>query len=355
MTFTRIALRRLLCSLMFLCAALLAPAQNQEPSQSGRVVAPPRYKGFTGLAFSPDGQILAAGSFDYTIRLWNPKSGALISRLQGHSATAIRIAFSHDGKILASGSGRGDLSIKLWDVSRHELIRTLVGHEHNVNALAFSPDDTVLVSGSEDHTLRFWDVKTGTQLRVLHDQATIWTLSFDPSGKMLAVGNHEGYVEIYDWPSGQQVRTIDALGKILRAINGETKDPVMSLAFRPGQKQFVTASGFGMLMLWDVTSGTRLTFCKERSAGYLSVAISPDGRLVAAGAGNAPGTPTPVYLWEPDGDGSPRKLDAHTGWIWGLAFSPDGTLLASASSDSLRIWDVKTGSLLRTLLPETDR
>ena len=194
-------------------------------------------------------------------------------------------------------------------------------------------------------------MKTGTQLRLLRDQAAIWTLSFDPSGKLLAVGNHEGYVEIYDWPSERLVRSIDAVGKMLRLINGEIKDPVMALAFRPGQKQFVTASGFGMLILWDTTSGAELTLCKERSDGFLSVAISPDGRLVAAGAGSTPGTPTPVYLWEPDGGGRVRQLDAHKDYIWGIAFSADGTVLASASSDDLKIWDVKTGNLLRTIQP----
>jgi len=159
--------------------------------------------------------------------------------------------------------------------------------------------------------------KTGTQLRLLRNQAAIWTLSFDPSGKLLAVGNHEGYVEIYDWPSERLVRSIDAVGKTRRLINGEVKDPVMSLAFRPGQNQIVTGSGFGALILWDTASGTELTRCKEKSDGFLSVAISPDGRLVAAGASSTPGTSTSIYLWEPEGDGKVRQLDAHKSWIWG--------------------------------------
>jgi WD40 repeat protein len=266
-----------------------ARQQHEASSHSGAPPGAVDLRGFTGIAFSPNGRILAAGSFDHTIKLWDPQSWALVGTLEGHSAPVTRVAFSHDGEILASGSGRGDLSIKLWNVSTHKLIRTLVGHEHIVNALAFSPDDGVLVSGSEDHTVRFWEVRTGNQLRVLRGKETIWALSFDSSGKVLAVGNHDGYVEIYDGQSGRFVRRIDAVGTILRLTNGKTKDPVMALAFRPGKEQIVTGSAFGVLLLWDTPSGESLTLCWEKSDGFLSVAFSPDGSLVAAGASSTPG------------------------------------------------------------------
>ncbi len=118
------------------------------------------------IAFSPDGKILASGSGDKTIKLWDISTGETIKMLTGHSKGVDSVSFSPDGKILASGSY--DKTIKLWDVSTGENIRTLTGHSNDVNSVSFSPDGKILASGSEESTIKLWNISTGMNIRTLN-------------------------------------------------------------------------------------------------------------------------------------------------------------------------------------------
>ena len=108
------------------------------------------------MAFSPDGQRLASGSWDQTIRLWDVASGRSLLELKGHSAYVSSVAFSPDGQRLASGSG--DNTIRLWDVASGRSLLELKGHSASVDSVAFSPDGKLLASGSWDKTIRLWDI-----------------------------------------------------------------------------------------------------------------------------------------------------------------------------------------------------
>jgi len=117
----------------------------------------------SSVAFSPDGKVLASGSFDDTIKLWDVQTGRALQTLTGHSDNVNSVAFSPDGKVLASGSA----TIKLWDVQTGRVQQTLTGYSDIVNSVAFSPNGKVLASGSYDNTIKLWDVQTRRALQTL--------------------------------------------------------------------------------------------------------------------------------------------------------------------------------------------
>jgi archaellum biogenesis ATPase FlaH len=135
------------------------------------------------LAFSRDGGLLASGSDDRTVRLWDPATGAALRTIERHSGSVWTLAFSWDGGLLASGSG--DCTVRLWDPATGAALRTLEGHSDPVYTLAFSRDGGLLASGSGDRTVRLWDPATGAALRTLEGHSSwVRTLAFSRDGQL---------------------------------------------------------------------------------------------------------------------------------------------------------------------------
>jgi|FLYN01.1.fsa_nt_gi WD40 repeat protein/serine/threonine protein kinase len=323
---------------------------------TGKPVFPP-LRGHTdyvnSLAFSPDGQTLVSGSADGTLRLWDVATGEPIGEpLEGHTDGVWSVAFSPDGELIASGSD--DMTVRLWDAATGEPVgEPLEGHTDYVSAVVFSPDGETLVSGSYDTTIRLWDVATGEPVGAPLEGHTnaVLTLAFNTRGLLASSGMEE-----YDENNNPVYWIIlwNSSGEELFRIATEHTDYVRSLAFHPERDVLASASEDGTIQRWDPLSALPIG---EPLVGHLDgvwdVEYSPDGQsLISAGEDGA------LIRWDvrPEYEPLGLRLTGHTETIASVAFSPDGTLLASGSGDpsigednTVRLWDAATGEELAVL------
>jgi WD40 repeat protein len=297
------------------------------------------------VAFSPDGRLLATSSRDRTVRLWEVPSGQPHGQpLTGHTNQVLGVAFSPDGKLLATSSE--DQTVRLWEVASGQLHgQPLSGHTNGVGDVAFSPDGKLLATASSDRTVRLWEVASGRPHGppLSGHTDTVFGVAFSPDGKLLASASRDWTVRLWEVPSGRPHG---------QPLSGHT-DTVVGVAFSPDGKLLASASRDQTARLWEVPSGQPHGRPLTGHTDHVyEVAFSPDGKLLASASRD--GT---VRLWEvPSGQPHGQPLTGHTNTVGDVAFSPDGKLLASASWDqTARLWDVaETYSVSRPLMGHTD-
>ena len=269
------------------------------------------------VAFSPDGKILASGDDGGYIRLWDATTGEHIRRFRGHRDVRV-VAFSPDGKILASASSL-DRTVILWDATTGREIDTLTGHWDDVMAVAFSPDEKILASASEDQTVILWDATTSEHIRTLNT-GFVTAVAFSPDGKILASGSEDG-THLWDATTGEHIRTLNT--GFVRAV-----------AFSPDGKILASGSEDGT-HLWDATTGKLIHTLAEPigDINYNSMAFSPDGKILAGNLYRV------IRLWDATTGELIHTLSGHKDNVKAVAFSPDGKILASGSKDrTVRLW-----------------
>jgi WD40 repeat protein len=310
---------------------------------------------------SPDGRTLATAGNDGQIRLWDLTGGGEHRALAGHGNWVGALAFSPDGKRLAS-AGR-DRLVKLWDVAAGKELASLAGHPGAVRCLAFSPDGKLLASGAAElptgggnpytrlappvirtAEVILWDVQAQKEAtRFLAHAGGVLSVMFSPDGRKLATsGQTDRGVKIWEVGFWKQWSSW-----------GGFRGPVFSLAFSPDGRTLATGgadpyhSGHGELKLWDVATGSERASLAGHAGPVLSVAFSADGKTLATA-----GCDQTAILWEA-ADGKERsRFRGHTDRVCAVALTPDGSTLATAGWDgAVQLWDTSRGQHRHLLQP----
>ncbi len=226
------------------------------------------------LAYSPDGKYLASGSYQ-EVALWDARTGVLRKRITGFAERVVTLAFSHDGKLLATGGGvpSQDGELKVFDVASGKQLHDVKNsHSDTVLGVCFSPDDKMLVSCGADKFVKTFDVASGKFLKSFEGHTHhVLAVGWSGDGKMLASAGADNVVKVWDFGKGEQVRT----------INAHTKQ-VTGLKFVDKTTNFATVSGDGNVRLWNISGGGIGNFSAGTDFLY-SVALSPDGTVIAVG------------------------------------------------------------------------
>jgi WD40 repeat protein len=294
------------------------------------------------------------------VLLWQRGTVKSLDVLRGHKGKVHGVAFSPDGKYLASASA--DRTVRLWDAATSQKWATLSGHRGKVYAVAFSPDGQTLASAGADRTVRFWDPGTGeARATVLEVRSRAYALAFSPDGGTLAVGSGDGTVGLWDPAAGQ-------LRAVLKRQRGRARR-VYALAFSPDGRLLACGDSGGRVVLWDVAGGKERAELNDRGRRHYflwtehspAVAFSPDGKLLATG--KTENQRLPIRLWNGVTGQLLRSLEDSPDWlgtlsalfrsrtgrrfqtVYSLAFSPDGKVLAAAHGKAVKVWDVTTGEV----------
>jgi len=274
------------------------------------------------VAFSPDGKMLATGSEDNTAKVWNLETGEPVLTLEGHRNFVASVAFSFDGKKLATGSE--DNTVKIWDLENGKLDATLKGHGASVVSVAFSPDGQRLATGSQDNTAKIWDLQTGKTRTLEGHNDFVTSVAFSPDGQRLATGSQDNTAKIWDLKTGTN-----------RTFEGHS-DFVSSVAFSPDGKKLATGSHDKTVKIWNLENGKSEHTLEGHSSWVSSVAFSPDGKKLATVSYD-----NTAKIWNPEAENVTMLLTGHSGPIRSVAFSPDGKTLATGAQDNTaKIWNL---------------
>ncbi|MEH2269867.1 MAG: NB-ARC domain-containing protein [Nostoc sp.] len=291
------------------------------------------FGGIFSVAFSPNGKLLATGDTNGEIRLYEVANSQQLMTCKGHAGWVWSVSFSPDGQVLASGGN--DQTIKLWDVSTGQCFKTLEGHSGGVRSVTFSPDGQVLASGSDDQTVKLWNITTGKCLKSLQEVGcSVWSVAFSPKDYMLASGNDDYTVRLWDINSSSCIHTLE----------GHTQR-VYSVTFSPDGNTLASGSHDQTVKLWDISSAQCFKTLQGHTDLVHSVTFSLDGSaLVSCGDDQT------VRVWDFVTGECLKTLQGHRSRVWSLAVCINSNICASSSDDqTVKLWNISTGRCIKTL------
>jgi WD40 repeat protein/putative methionine-R-sulfoxide reductase with GAF domain len=283
----------------------------------------------TGVAFSSDGRRLASGSSDQTVKTWDVSTGRELGTVGSKMKEVQAVAFSRDGRWLAA-ENTSDL-VTLWDATTGREIQTLPSNKPRgapgsnwVYSIAFSPDGRWLASGVDDKTVRVWDVATGRVVRDLTGmRRSVMYAAFSPDGRWLASGDDDKNIRIWDASTGEQKRLLTGHKKAIYAV-----------VFSPDGRWLASASADKTVKLWDVAAGREAHTLTGHGDIVTSLAFSPDGRWLASGSWDKT-----IKIWDVETGLEVQTLTGNDHSVYSIAFDSSGHWLASGSEDGkINLW-----------------
>jgi WD40 repeat protein/tRNA A-37 threonylcarbamoyl transferase component Bud32 len=317
------------------------------------------------VAYSPDGRRIATGSQDGTAKLWDAVTGKELFTLSGQGSWRTYVAFSPDGRRIA---GSVDRAVKIWDSVNGKELVTLSQHGSNVACVVFSPDGRRIATASRDNTAKVWDAASGLELLTLQGHTNaLQTVAFSPDGRRIVTASVDKTAKVWDATSGNELLTFtkhkemvnsasfspdgqrivsgsdDLPTRVWDAASGNElltlEVPSQAAAFSPDGQWIVTC--YTQPIVWDAMTGKRLLTINGINSYLWSVAFSPDGRMIATASQDET-----AHLW----DVHPLTLNGHSAAVRSVAFSPDGQRVVTGSGDGMaKVWQVGVGEELHTL------
>lgn len=284
----------------------------------------------TALCFGRDATFVATGHDDGVVRYWDAAAHQLVHEFRLHKRPISALAVSYDGTVLAAAGE--DKTISLWDIGTGKQLGKLAGHSDRIPALAFHPGGEFLVSAAWDTSARVWNTRTQEPVILLNTHNNqVTALAFSPDGELLASADAALKVHVWDFKTK----------KPLHVFQGPQEE-VRCLAFAPDAKT-LACSGARMIHLWNPHTGKVLAGSGPRPLSSTSLTISRDGKYLASnGGGSAP------RIWD-IATRQPVVTLAEQEVVHGIAFSPDGVLVAGAAEKHIRLWNAATGAFVTDL------
>ena len=301
--------------------------------QSGSALKPLKgHSSFiTTIAYSPSGNVIVSGSRDNTIRLWSTQSGQTIKTLTGHTDDLRTVVYSPNGKIIASSSL--DNTVRLWNAESGETIKTLSINSKDISALAFSPNGETIATGSSDKIIRLWNVQTGKPYKILKKGSEITALSFSPDGQLIASAFSDNTTQLISTKNFQAL-------SILKGHSGR----INTVVFSPSGKTIATGSSDKTIRLWDTLSNESIITLKGHTGPVSGLAYNPRGTNLVSGSMD-----DTIRLWNPFTGKVINTFVGHSTHVEQVLYSPDGNIVASSAGESIRLWNARTGAIANTL------
>lgn len=354
------------------------------------------------VAYSPDGNTVAAGGMDSAVRLWDTQSRGRKATLAGHTSTVETVVYSPDGKTIVTAGGWTGTTVRLWAAVTGESKAVLTGYAP-INAMAYSPDGETLATGGKyrENSLQLWDTRTMDRKTTFteHADGTLSSIVYSPDGNtIVAVNSSDNTVRLWNAKTGKHKATFKPVnefrlsradraynissvayspdGQTIAAVGGyfkqnkgtvslwhvqaekskiiyEGPDYISSVAYSPDGRTIATGSWNGKIQVWHIVTGEELTAIPTKHIGGVeSLAYSPDGKTLVSGGGYRDDI---VQLWDAITGNHKTRLRGHTKTVSSVVYSPDGKTIASGSTDgTLRLWDAITGKQNTTFVAHTD-